>query len=591
MTLERRLAAILAADVVGYSRLMAANEAQTLSRLQSILRNLIQPKIDEYGGRIVKLMGDGLLADFPSTVNAVKCAVELQDAVSEQERSRPDEERICFRVGINLGDIIIDGDDIFGDGVNVAARLEALAEPNGICLSGTAFDTVDGKVEYCFEDMGPQAIKNIAKPLQTYRLAQPPTTRDSVTHSAPFGRVSEKPAIAVLPFSNVSGDTEQEYFADGIAEDIITRLGRCRWLRVIARNSTYAYKGKSTDVRQIAKELGTRYVLEGSVRRSGQRVRITTQLIDGRDGSQLWGEQFDRTLEDIFDVQDEITSIIAGTLEPELETREGAELGARAIVDLGAWDCYQRALWHLYHFNQGELGVAEQLLQRAIEIDPSFSQAFARLAYVHIQYGWYGRPEDRALNIERALGLARQAVELDSKDPTGRLALGRALTLSGNTERGIEELKTAILLDPSFAQGHFALAQAYCYLDRHSDALPEIEEALRLSPRDPHLWTFLHVRGLANYQAGKLIEAEVDERNALRQPNCTHWPYLILLAVLGRQQRSADANSVLAELQKKRPEISCADCREELRFGDHRINSEAFERQFLEDLRAAGLPE
>ncbi len=589
--MERRLAAVLAADVAGYSTLMAANETQTLARLKALLRDIIKPRIQQFSGRLVKLMGDGLLVEFASTVNAVSCAVEIQNALLEHEQPYPESERICLRVGINLGDIIIDGEDIFGDGVNVAARLEGLAEPGGICISGTAFDTIDGKLEHQFADIGPQYVKNMDKPIRAYSLDRGPVGSTVEVKSMGDGPAVAKPSIAVLPFVNSSGDAEQEYFADGISEDIIARLGRCNWLRVLARNSTFAYKGRSVDTRRVATELGARYVLEGSIRQSGKRLRVTTQLLDGRDGTRLWGEQYDRTLADIFELQDEITSVIAGTLEPELEMREGARLTNQPPANLGAWECYQRALWHLYRFEIDALSQSRELLERAIHLDPQFARAYARLAYVYIQFGWYGSQDTRAQSIELARKIATHSVELDAQDPAGHLSLGRALTLCGQPMRGIDELKTAVELDPSFAQAHFALAQAYCYIDQHENAFPAINEAIRLSPRDPHLWTFLHVRGLANYQAGEFECAEADERKALRQPNVTHWPLLILIAVFGHSNRFSEASEAISDLHRMRPGFAVSDCRKELTFGEHLINTAQFVNRLAADLRSAGLPE
>jgi TolB-like protein/Tfp pilus assembly protein PilF len=401
----------------------------------------------------------------------------------------------------------------------------------------------------------------------------------------------EKPSIAVLPFQNISGDPEQDYLADGITEDIITALARCRWLQVVARTSAFAYKGQSMDARRLSAELGARYILEGSVRKSDSRVRVTAQVVDGRDGTQLWGERYDRDLEDVFALQDEIAAVIVGTIEPELEMLEGAKLRGRPAVDLNAWDCYQRGLWHLYHFKPEELETAQKLFERAISLDGNFAQAYARLAYVHIQLGWYGHHERKVERLNDAISLARKAVKLDARDPAARLSLGRALILSGAIERGIEELRAVIELDPNFAQGHFALAQALCYQDRHEEALPEINEALRLSPRDPHLWTFLNVRALIHYGAGNLEQAAADERAALRQPNATHWPVMVLAAVLGRLGKSAEAQEAVAELDRLRPGMTCTDAKLECYFGNHPFMTQQFIDQFVDDIRKAGLPE
>ncbi len=403
--------------------------------------------------------------------------------------------------------------------------------------------------------------------------------------------LSAGPSLAVLPFTNMSGDREQDYFADGLTEDIITALGRCRWLRVTARNSTFVYKGRAVDVRRVAEDLGVKYVLEGSVRLSGERVRVTAQLVNGADGQRIWGNRFDRDLKDVFTVQDEITTVIAGTVEPELEMIDAPMLRDSSIANLDAWDCYQRGLWHLYRFTTDELDAAKSLFERAIALDEEFAQAYARLAYVHIQLGWYGPHEERPARLKDAIVLSRRAIELDDRDSAARFALGRALAQSGKAERGIEELRTAVALEPSYAQGHFALAQALCYVERPDEGLPEIEEALRLSPQDPHLWTFLNVRALLHYQAGALQQAEADERAAMRLPNATHWPAFVLLAVLGRQGKTEAAQEVIAELHRYHPSFTCDDARREFYFVDRPYITRRFIERFVDDIRSAGLPE
>jgi len=360
---------------------------------------------------------------------------------------------------------------------------------------------------------------------------------------------------------------------------------------VIARNSSFAYKDRPTDIRRTSEELGARYVLEGSVRRSGDRIRVATQLINGHDGTRLWGERYDRKLNDVFAVQDEITAMIAGTIEPELEAIERTAVTGRAHIDLNAWDCYQRGLWHLYKFTTEELQTAKALFERAVELDPNFSQAYARLAYVQIQFGWYGPREERGARVKAAISLAKRSVEIDNRDPSARLSLGRALFLSGKMENGIEELRTAVALDPSFAQAHFALAQALTGVDQHDEALREIDMAIQLSPRDPHMWTFLHIRAITHYIANDLEQVEVDERAALRQPNVTFYPYTVLAAARGRAGKTDEAQEAVAELCQLRPGFTCAEAIAEWHFGDHAVMTRRFLEQFAADLRSAGLPE
>ena len=587
--MRRRLAAILAADVVGYTRLMAGDETGTLRRLTLLRVRLLEPLIDEHHGRIVKLMGDGLLVEFASAVDALSCALAWQGAVAEHEADRDVDMRFRFRIGINLGDVIVEGEDIHGDGVDIAARLESLAEPGGIWLAGEVYRLTRGRSHAEFEDMGEQALKNVAEPVRVYRWTTLPPGPTAPT--SPSLSLTEKPSIAVLPFANLSGDLEQEYFADGITEDLTLALGRCRWLLVIARNSAFAYKGKSIDTRRVSEELGVRYVVEGSVRKSGHRIRVSAELIDGRDGARLWGERYDREIGDVFALQDEITAVIAGTIEPELESIERTVRGGRTAVDLNAWDCYQRGLWHLYRFTVEDLEKAKTPFERAIALDPNFSQAHARLAYVQIQLDWYGPRKERAGRVKEAALLAAKAVDIDGRDPSARLSLGRALTLSGEVENGIEELRAAVTLDPSFAQAHFALGQALCSVDRHEEALREIDASIQLSPRDPHMWTFLHVRAIAHYIADELELAEADDRAAMRQPNATFYPYTVLAAILGRAGKIAEAQEAISRLHRLRPGFSCADAIDEWHFGDHPIMTRRFVEQFASDLRAAGLPE
>jgi TolB-like protein len=341
MTANRRLAAILAADVAGYSRLMGADEEGTLERLKALRRELLDPKIAEHRGRIVKTTGDGLLVEFASVVDAVRCAVEMQQAIAGRNADVPPEKRMEFRIGINMGDIVVEDGDIFGDGVNVAARLEALASSGGICVSARVQEDAAGRLDVAFEDMGEQALKNIARPVRAYRMMTAASSAPAQASSGP--PLPDKPSIAVLPFQNLSGDPEQEYFADGMVEEIITALSRIRWLFVIARNSSFTYKGQSIDVKRIGHELGVRYVLEGSARKAGGRVRITAQLIDAVAGTHLWADRFDGSLEDVFELQDKVASSVAGVIEPALQAAETARSAGRPTNDLTAYDLYLRA--------------------------------------------------------------------------------------------------------------------------------------------------------------------------------------------------------------------------------------------------------
>src|ERR1700759_803029 len=379
---ERRLAAILAADVAGYSRLMGADEEGTLARLKACRKALVDPKISEYRGRIVKTTGDGMLVEFGSAVDAVRCAVELQRGVASSNVDIPEAKRIEFRIGIHVGDIIIDDNDIFGDGVNIAARLEGIADPGGICISDDAHRQIRGKTEVAYDDMGHQSLKNITEPRRAWR-SRPATNAEPsevVDRPAPMLALPDKPSIAVLPFTNMSGDPEQEYFADGIVEDIITALSRMTWLVVIARNSSFTYKGKAVDIKQVGRELGVRYVLEGSVRKAGNRVRITGQLIDAATGTHLWADRFDGALEDVFELQDEVTTNVIGAISPKLEQAEIERARRKPTEKLAAYDYFLRGMANIYQGTKQANLEALQNFQQAISVDENFSTAYGMCA-------------------------------------------------------------------------------------------------------------------------------------------------------------------------------------------------------------------
>ena len=381
----RRLTAILAADVAGYSRLMGADEEGTHESLKAHLGELVNPKIAEHRGRVVKNTGDGFLAEFASVVEAVRCAVEVQRAMANRNAATPPEKRIEFRVGINLGDVIVEAHDIFGDGVNVAARLEGLAEPGGICVSRVARDQVRDRLDYTFEDLGEQQVKNIARPVRVYRVRDVGAARSPSAPGPPLLPLPDKPSIAVLPFANMSGDPEQEYFADGMVEEITTALSHIRWLFVIARNSSFTYKGQAVDVKQVGRELGVRYVLEGSVRKAGGRVRITAQLIDALTGTHLWADRFDGSLEDIFELQDKVAVNVGGVIEPTLQAAEMRRSAARPPTDLTAYDLYLRALAIFFPITKERIFAALALLERAIAIDRHYAPALSWAAICHMR--------------------------------------------------------------------------------------------------------------------------------------------------------------------------------------------------------------
>ena len=485
--MERRLAAILAADVVGYSRLMGEDETGTLERLKSLRRELVQPKIAERGGRIVKLMGDGLLAEFPSVVEAVQCAIDIQQEVTEREPDISDDQRIRLRIGINLGDIIVEGSDIYGDGVNVAARLEALADPGGICVSGTVFDSVKGKVSMDFEDLGEQQVKNIDDPVRVYRVvldsgANLSEVASTFAGSAAVLELPDKPSVAVLPFNNMSGDPEQDYFADGITEDIITELSRFQSIFVIARNSAFTYKGRAVRVQDVGQDLGVRYVVEGSVRKAGERVRVTVQLIDAQSGNHIWAERYDRNLVDIFELQDELTQTIVATLPGRVESADIERVKRTPFHDISAYDCVLRAKLNHHRGTPEDNAEGLRLLDQAINTDPECASAYAWkgciLAQSYIrgyieysdeleeeiyQYVLKGLSLDendlecvRTLcefrieqnRLDEALMLNEKALRINPNDPRIVAQRGEILTWLGQPEEGMEWVRKAMRLDP-----------------------------------------------------------------------------------------------------------------------------------------------
>jgi TolB-like protein/class 3 adenylate cyclase len=480
----RRLTAILAADVAGYSRLMGADEEGTHERLQAHIRELVNPKIAEHRGRIVKNTGDGFLAEFPSVVDAVRCAVELQRGMIDREPEVPEERRIEFRVGINLGDVIAEEHDIFGDGVNVAARLEALAEPGGICVSRMVRDNVRDKLDCAFEDLGDQPVKNIARPVRVYRVRDRAAPLEETSPALPPPLpLPDKPSIAVLPFANLSGDPEQDYFADGMVEEIITALSRIRWLFVIAQNSTFTYKGQAADVKQVGRELGVHYVLQGSVRRAGGRVRIAAQLIDALSGAHLWADHFDGSLEAVFDLQEMVASSVAGVIEPALQAAEIRRSSERPTSDVRAYDLYLRAVPHIYAWERGSTLAALNLLGKAIERDPSYGPALAYTAYCHVQIDVNGWAEDWEANRRKAIVFVEKAVRAARFD-SGVLA-NAALVLGYFGEEigaAVGMIDRSLALNPSFARGWMFSGWLRLMAGETNLAIKHFETSARLNP-------------------------------------------------------------------------------------------------------------
>ena len=463
---ERRLAAILASDVSGYSRLMGVDEEGTLAALKAHRKSGIDPKIAEHRGRIVKTTGDGLLAEFASAVDAVRCAVDVQRVMAERNTDIPEDRRLEFRIGINVGDIIIDEGDIFGDGVNIAARVEALAAPGGLCLSDNAYQQIKGKLVLDVADIGEHQLKNIAKAIRVYRVH----LGDAATKHAPAFALPDKPSIAVLPFQNMSGDPEQEYFADGIVEEIITGLSRLKWFFVIARNSSFTYKGRAVDVREVGRELGVRYVLEGSVRKGGNRLRITVQLVDAATGNHLWADKYDGVLNDVFDLQDQITAGVVGAIEPNVRQAEIERATRKRPENLGAYDLYLRALPRAGAHSPADSVKALELIEAALKIDPGYGAAHALAAYCHyVQFTRGGRdPAQQAAAVHHA----REAIATGTDDASALATAAFVLALlGGNFDAALSAFDRALAINPNSAPALGRAAQVNVFVRNYDKAI------------------------------------------------------------------------------------------------------------------------
>jgi TolB-like protein/class 3 adenylate cyclase len=551
---DRRLAAILAADVVGYSRLMEADEAGT-ARLLREHRAATDPLVTEHGGRIVKTTGDGVLIEFPSVVGAVQCAVALQKLMAERNAGVPSERRMEWRVGIHLGDILIDGEDILGDGVNLAARLEGIAEPGGICISEDAFRQVRGKIETEFGDGGEQALKNIARPVRVYRAH--PALMSAPVSSVPSAAalaLPDKPSIAVLPFQNISGDPEQEYFVDGMVEEIITALSRIRWLFVIARNSSFTYKGQAVDVKQVGRELGVRYALEGSVRKAGGRVRITAQLIDALTGTHLWADRFDGSLDDVFDLQDKVASSVAGVIEPALQVAETGRSAGRLTTDLTAYDLYLRGC-AVFLSSVRQLPEALRLMEQAIARDPRYGPALAWAALCCFRLHASGRSEDRVADRLKGADFARRALEVAGDDPGILANAAFALAYFGEDIGAMMALvDRALALNPNYARGWHVSGSLRIWAGQPDIAIEHLDAALRLSPR-ARVGPSLQNIGGAHFFARRFDEAVPNLLIAIQDDPGNPGSYRTLAACYAQMGRLDDAREIVARLRTITPVV------------------------------------
>ncbi|MDJ0950837.1 MAG: adenylate/guanylate cyclase domain-containing protein [Alphaproteobacteria bacterium] len=557
--MERRLSAILAADVVGYSRLMEADEEGTLTALKAHRAEIIDPIIAAHHGRMVKLMGDGALVEFPSVVDAVACAVAVQRAIAERNAEEPEDRRIVFRVGVNLGDVIVEGDDIYGEGVNVAARLQELAEPGGICVSGDVYRHVEGKLDVGFDDLGQQTVKNIARTIRIHRVRLDDSAVRLAAGWVPTAALPlpKKPSIAVLPFVNLSGDPEQEYFSDGITEDIITALSRLRWFLVIARNSTFVYKGKSVDIKQIRRELGVRYILEGSVRKSGNRLRIAAELVDAVSGVQHWGQHYDRELTDIFELQDDITQSVTAAIEPKLVAIEGMRAQTRSPEDLGAWELVSQAMSYYGRMTTQDSERAVAMLRQAVEKYPQYGPAHSLLAFTLLVSGHVGWiPESQDMHY--AAELAHRAARLDDQDPWAYLALGYLAFTERQTDEAVRQYMRALDLNPNFATAYGYMGWALVFDGQSEEAIRHFQEALRMSPHDPLKAFFYSGTGVGHYYAERYDEAVDWVRKAIRERPGFAAAHRILCASLAQAGRAEETAQAMAKLREVQPNVSIA---------------------------------
>jgi adenylate cyclase len=587
---ERRLAAVLAADVAGYSRLMGTDEEGTLARLKTVRRILIDPTIAAHHGRIVKTTGDGMLVEFASAVDAVRCAAEVQLAVAEQNADVPQDVRIEFRVGIHVGDIIINDNDIFGDGVNIAARLEGIADPGGICMSNDAYRQVRGKVQIVCNDMGLQVLKNIAEPMHAWRvrLTDTPPSRVQLGSAANQPQelpLPDKPSIAVLPFQSMSSDSEQEYFADGMVEDIITELSRNKGLLVIARNSTFTYKGQSVDIKKVAAELGVRYVLEGSVRRAGTRIRVTAQLIEAKTGGHIWAERYDREIVDIFDLQDEITRSVVSTIQTEMLLLEGSLAERTTTPNFKIWEMSKRGYRQLYGLTRESLAEGSELARAMIAAEPTSPEGHRLLSLIDSHIIFMGFAEEPEKLKKEALNSVRTALRLAENNEHSYWALGIVLGfLDDKYEEAGAAFKRAIEINPNLSLAYGSYGTVLAYAGQGEESIEKTQYAIRLNPRDPSIFFRYSGLSIAHFvlsdfeQSRKWAQLSID-----RKPDwwAAHALLTASLVLTGRKNEAIEAAKALLQ---RAPKISLHALPIEP------VRPTAAKKLFYDSLSAAGVP-
>ena len=588
---ERRLAAVLAADVAGYSRLMGRDEEHTLAQLKAFRNTVIDPRIATHRGRIVKTTGDGILVEYASAVDAARCAVEIQREMAQRNADVPPELRIEFRIGIHVGDIIIDdNDDIFGDGVNIAARLEGIAEPGGVCISDDAHRHIRGRVDVAFDDIGEQNLKNIAEPLRAWRIRFASVSAPAVRSSESATRVPDlslpdKPSIVVLPFDNMSAEPGQEYLADGIVEAITAALSCIRSFFVIARSSAFTYKGRATNAREIGKELGVAYLLEGSVQKSGNRLRIIVQLIETAGGAHVWSSRFDGAIDDFFDLEDRITEQVAGALQPSIRTAEIERSRRKRPQDLGSYDYTMRAMPHVWALEKEESAKALDLLESALTIDSEYPLALSLAAWCHAQRSVYNWTDDVAESQALARSLAERAAEMSGDDPVILAVLGAVHTFLRNHGTARVLLERAVTLDPNAAWAWSRLGWLEVYADQPKKAIEKFERALRLSPIDPMNFNNFVGLGSAHEVAQEYDEAAALYRRALEERPNAVWIYRNLASSLSGAGRVEEAKQAFAEMMRSYPDLTVSKFKKAMVFSPVSLN------RMAENLQKLGLPD
>jgi adenylate cyclase len=585
---ERRLAAVLAADVAGYSRLMGRDEERTLAQLKTFRKTVVDPGIATHRGRIVKTTGDGILVEFASAVDAARCAVQIQQEMAQQNTAVPPELRIEFRIGIHVGDIIIDDNDIFGDGVNIAARLEGLAEPGGVCVSDDAHRQIRGKIDVAFDDIGEQTLKNIAEPMRAWhmRLAgeAAAATRPSAIQVQDLA-LPDKPSIVVLPFDNMSAEAGQDYLADGIVEAITAALSCIRSFFVIARSSAFTYKGRATNARDVGKELGVAYLLEGSVQKAGNRLRIIVQLIETEAGANVWSSRFDGAIDDFFDLEDRITEQVAGALQPSIRIAEIERSRRKRPQDLGSYDYTMRAMPHVWALEKEESAKALELLEKALAIDPEYPLALSLAGWCHAQRSVYNWADDIAASQAMARSLAERAAEMSGGDPVILAILGAVHTFVHNHGTARVLLERAVALDPNAAWAWSRLGWIENYADQPQKAIVNFERALRLSPIDPMNFNNYVGMGSAHEVAQQYDKAAAFYRRALEERPNAVWIYRNLASSLSGAGRIEEAKQAFAEMLRSYPDLTVSKYKRAMVF------SPAVLDLMGENLRKLGLPD